>query len=87
MPALRSFSTIGIDLEAGPRVQTIFVFGFFSNVSAPPLSMPSSVSTNFEKVSEKEKQHNPDVKFEDAVTVYVKNDYIEKSQTEGKREL
>lgn len=33
IPALRSFSTIGTDLEAGPRVQTIFVFGLCSIIA------------------------------------------------------
>jgi hypothetical protein len=32
IPAVSSFSTMGIDLDAGPKVQTIFVFGFFSMV-------------------------------------------------------
>lgn len=39
MPALSSFSIIGTDLEAGPKVQTILVFGFFSiAVETPQLA-------------------------------------------------
>jgi hypothetical protein len=44
MPALKSFSIIGTDLDAGPRVQTILVFGLISitpaaavTASPPPL--------------------------------------------------
>lgn len=42
MPARRSFSTIGIDLDAGPRVHTIFVFGFFSATTVSILDQRTS---------------------------------------------
>ncbi|THU44285.1 hypothetical protein C4D60_Mb02t05790 [Musa balbisiana] len=43
MPALKSFSSIGTDLDDGPRVHTIFVFGtrpsFGNSFKIPSMSM------------------------------------------------
>lgn len=47
MPARRSFSTMGTDRDAGPRVQTIFVFGLGSgpaSAPAPPKPLTPSIS-------------------------------------------
>ena len=39
MPARRSFSTMGTDLDAGPRVHTILVLGFWSISDSIKLSL------------------------------------------------
>jgi len=44
MPARRSFSTMGTERDAGPRVQTILVLGLFSATTGVAISARVSVS-------------------------------------------
>ncbi|WP_284124215.1 hypothetical protein, partial [Klebsiella pneumoniae] len=48
MPARRSFSIIGTDRDAGPKVHTIFVFGLFTVQTFTPLLLFSiAIAENF----------------------------------------
>lgn len=61
MPALSSFSNIGTDLDDGPRVHTIFVFGmrpsFGNSFKSPSMSMfaicPASHNTTNKRPNER----------------------------------
>ena len=55
MPAFKSFSITGTDLDAGPSVQTILVFGLFSiTPAAADASAPLLIIIFYQKDNEME---------------------------------
>lgn len=59
IPALSNFSSIGTDLDAGPIVHTIFVFGFLSSCGTS-FSIPSmSMFAISQKPNKKGKENSP----------------------------